>query len=163
MQTLRVRVAEAGGRAAEMPSVSAEGLAMKECSRCGEEYDNEKVVCPACMNLMARRRLERQQRYWPKAEAKPYTADIEFIQLRDGTRIPVSEDSRTVYLDFNGIEMTQDMLDFIVSVVNAEPAYGGTNIFIRRMSSRPMPRLIADRGEIYDQLVELVKGRRNLA
>lgn len=91
-----------------------------------------------------------------------YTADIEYIALRDGTFIPMATDERSVYIDLNGCHLSNHILGLMVSAVNAEPSPAGCNIFIRRMGVEGgMPPVYVDSGEIYDLVVELLKEIRD--
>lgn len=84
--------------------------------------------------------------------------DAAHIRLKSGDLIPLNSE-RTVCIDLNGASLTQPTLDIITAEANREP--GCVNIVLRRVGIAygGVPRLIADRGEIYDALTKLLKQR----
>lgn len=87
--------------------------------------------------------------------------DADYLVTKQGNKIPLDDGiSHTVYLDLNGASLTQSVLDIITSEANQ--ASDSVNIILRRvgMACGGVPRLIADRGEIYDALTKLLKERQ---
>ena len=80
-----------------------------------------------------------------------------YIVREDGVKIPLNDGlCRTILIDFNGAELVQSMVDAVTTAANS--IAGPVNIILRRVGTAGgMPRLIADRGEIYDALVKLLK------
>jgi hypothetical protein len=88
-----------------------------------------------------------------------YTVDADYIALKDGSRIPLDDGlCHTILIDCNGIELVQSILDAVTTAAGS--VAGPVNIIIRRVGTfGGVPRLIADRGEIYDALVTLLAER----
>ena len=144
---------------------------MKTCRRCGNKYDTEKVLCPACMadpHRYPRPRLPRRRfgigpgqsiPVPPSPPPNQFELDADYIKVADtGSIIPMHEE-KTVYLDLNGAGLNQTTLDVITCKANA--LGGCVNIVLRRVGTAygGVPRLIADRGEIYDALCKLLEER----
>lgn len=88
-----------------------------------------------------------------------YELDADYVAMKNGHRIPLDDDiTCTVMIDLNGASLTQPIIDEIVSAAGCQGSM--VNIIIRRMGTiGGVPRLIADRGEIYDALTKLLKER----
>ena len=86
-----------------------------------------------------------------------YELDVAWIETRDGQRTPISE--RTVYIDFAGMVLAQNVLDIVTQEANRDSSKL-VNIFLRRMSViGGMPRLICDTQTVYDVAAALLKDR----
>lgn len=88
-----------------------------------------------------------------------FELNADYIKEADtGNIIPLNS-CRTVYIDLNGAGLVQAILDIATTAANREA--GCVNIILRRVGTAygGVPRLIADHGEIYDALAELLAER----
>lgn len=86
-----------------------------------------------------------------------FELDADYIKEADTGNIIPLNGCRTVCIDLCASSLTQSILDIITAEANREP--GMVNIILRRVDTAygGVPRLIADRGEIYDALAELLR------
>lgn len=86
-----------------------------------------------------------------------YELDADYIATMDSGNIIPLAGERTVYIDLCAAELSQHVLDIVTAEANRQS--GCVNIILRRVGTTygGVPRLIADRGEIYDALTKLLK------